>query len=222
MRKGPGIVSIILLLLASTCKLDSPVYPVIINSYMPMAEGNTWRYTYQVTGGAADTLTVTMTNSHATVNGRIYFSASTQSKQIPQFTSYFYSGPQIYATLVAAATPGGPVVIDMDYLNDGISIGQTWTNKLVADGVIGGVPAQMLGTMVEKETSMKINQKTYYNVIHTRADVQYDFGDGFKTYTTYNYYSSLGVGIIKLTTSAGVDTISNQEIISYDVKQPKK
>lgn len=205
-------------MLAVGCKPDAPIYPASSNSYMPIAAGNTWRYAYKITGHPLDTLTVKMTSAVSVVNARQYFSATTTSRQFPQFTSCFYSGDHVYATLQAAAVPGGAVVIDLDYLNDVFSQGQTWTNKLTSDGTVNGFPGRMLGAMIQKDTTMMINGNMYPGVIHTRADVQYNFGQGFQNYITYEYYMVRGVGIARIVTAVGTDTISTQELIDFSIK----
>lgn len=112
------------------------------------------------------------------------------------------------------------VTIDMEYLDDRIDTGKTWTAPLNETGTINGYPARILGTMKEKNVSIKLGGKSFSKVYHTQIDVQYDlgFGGGYESFMTYDFYIAKGIGIVRITTSFSGAVLADESLIDYNLK----
>ena len=102
--------------------------------------------------------------------------------------------------------------------NDAQPAGYTWTTIPSDDGTIGGLPAQTINTIAEKNVTKTINGKVYSNVIHTKAELQYNTGSGFLTVATYDFYLAMGIGLVESDSSIGGALYQTETITSYSIK----
>lgn len=186
-------------------------------AYQPFSANSYWKYRV-VIGSKVDTTTTTMTANTATFNNKIYHTVTSASTAYAGVqTGYMYADNHNYS--IRATTLINGITVDIVYLNDAAT---TWTNKITDSGFINGVPAQIIGTLVDANISKTVSGKTYNNVIHTKVDLQYNLtGTGFSSVTVYDYYIAKGIGIIEndATINAfGYSTTSTTSLIDYAIK----
>jgi hypothetical protein len=113
------------------------------------------------------------------------------------------------------------LVIEYIYLKDNWDIGKTWTAPITDSGLLNGFPAQIIGTIVEKDITKAVSGKIYNNVIiHTHLQLQYNTTGSFVTYQDIDYYIAKGVGIVYIVTknstnSTGTNTTT---LTDYTIK----
>jgi len=155
------------------------------DSYLPVASGSTWKYAELISGSAPDSLTIKMTGATANFNGKAYYTGAASSKLRGPQNAYYYASAHLYAELISDPSVGN---VELQIGNDSLAVGQTWITSPNASGEVNGVPAQCVNTLKEKNITKVIGKQTFKNVIHTQIDLQYDYGDGFQSATTYDFY----------------------------------
>jgi hypothetical protein len=204
------------------CKLDPPDmsgFTSSTNGYQPITKGSTWTYKQSYNTGRTWNETIVMTGLHTTINGKTYYSATDQA-DTTNSTTYFYQGNGEYH--IRSAILGGGTYVEYLYLKDNTAIGESWTAPITDDGKQAGLPVQIVGSVIKKDTTMTISSFTFKNVTHTQLQLQYDIGVGigFQTYQLIDFYVAKGVGIVEIDTNAGppINQKSNEPIISYSIK----
>lgn len=202
------------------CKLDPPDMSgfTITDGYQPVTKGSTWTYKQTYNTGRTWNETITMTGARATINGKIYYSATDQA-DTTNSTTYFYQSNGEYR-MRSAILGGGPYV-EYLYLKNNATVGETWTAPITDNGKLTGLPVQIVGTVIKTDTTMTISSMTFKSVTHTQLQLQYDVGVGvgFQTYQLIDFFVAKGVGIIEIDTNAGppINQRSNEPIISYSI-----
>lgn len=187
------------------------------NSYQPTSDGSTWVYDNKVIGGGTTQVTIKMTGGTTIFGGKTYYNASSTSPgQLPS-NGYFYNDSNIY--IVRSTSPAVPgLVINMQYLDTRLKVGETWSNPATDNGSINGIPAKMVGTIMEIGVNKTVGDKTFNNVIHIQIDLQYDYGTGFQSAMLYDYYVAKGVGMIEQDSKVGGNDFNKQTLVSYTIK----
>jgi hypothetical protein len=210
----------LLLLLIATCicilgckkdKIEAPS----LNDYLPLTDGSVWKYSYGSDGGHTDTLTITMTGGTTKINGKTYYNVTSTYKEGFSL-GYFYAGNHFYATRTAAV--GSNAAMEFQLLNDTASVGYHWVTRPTDDGKVGDTPAQTVSTIMEKGISRSINGRTFNDVIHTKVEVQYDYGTGFQTFVTYDFYLAKGVGLIESDSNTLDSFFEKETLFDYTIK----
>lgn len=214
------IIAVTFVSVSTGCGFKEVITPVsgksASDSYQPTTKGSTWKYSVQLVGVDPVEQTITMTGGSTLINGKTYYEATSVSKTLGSSTGYFYSDGSVYSTRASSIAAG--VTLDMQYLDLSKSVGAYWTSKVNDSGYVNGIPGQFRGTIAEKGITKTIGGKSFTDVIHTTIDLQYDYGSGFETFMTYEYYLAKGVGLIELDTTAfGFDS-TKETILTYDVK----
>jgi hypothetical protein len=221
-------------LFTASCKLDPPILPAKTDStstttttttgsngtganttsgtYQPVTSGSYWIYK-NVQNGTTDTVKTSLDGNTQDVNGTTFYEGSTlyYSSGISTM-GYLSNSNHIY---IDRSTTG--VTVNLYYLNDTTAVGHSWTAAINETGSVNGVPGQVVGTIVQKGISKVVNGKTYTNVIHSSMLLQYDFGSGFATSATYDFYAALNVGIIEID-SQTTGLTSVETLMSYQIK----
>ncbi len=202
-------------MLASGCGLKEVIGPNAngtsnSDSYQPITKGSTWAYNIQLAGtNTPISATITMTGDVRTINGKVYYKGTEVTADGPS-DGYFAHTGNVYISRSEDE-------LDEPYLNDNLPAGATYTLS-ITDPASPSIPAQYLGTIVEKGISKTIGSKTFTNVIHTRTELQYNLGSGFQSSDKNEYYIAKGVGIIEIDGYLGSLLIARQTIVSYNIK----
>jgi len=181
--------------------------------YQPFNSGSYWKYV--ATGSITDEQTQTLTGKAASINGKTYYEMSQNSKTLGTSLGYFNADDGVYK--LRASTYINGATIELTYLDANKAVGETWTAPMTDNGQVNGVPARVLGKIIEKGISHTVSGKSYSDVIHTQIDVQYDMG-GFDTYSTYDMYIAKGVGIIETSNSVLGQKFSDVKLVEYSIK----
>lgn len=199
------------------CKLDPPEFykPVNASPYYPLSAGTTWKYVLEYTDNEPDTTSLVITDDNVIINKQVYRKILSVSRVFGTTASYLHNANHVIILRQPTYVPG--VYINMQIVNDSIPVGQGWTIDATDDGTIGGVPARLVGTVLETGITRQVGDINYGNVIHTRVELQYDEGEGFVTNTIYHFYVAMGVGLIETNASSG-DLLSISSLLNYDVK----
>ena len=220
MKKEKYYLSILLMaVIFAGCKKDSSNKTTPISgssSYFPVTQGSSWVYNDAITNGATSTNTISMTGKTLVINGKTYYAALSISPTKGNDTTYYYAADHDYAIRGSNAAAG--VTIELQAGNDAQPAGYTWTTIPSDNGTIGSLPAQTINTIVEKNITKTVNGKVYLNVIHTRANLQYNAGTGFLTVATYDIYLAKGIGLIEADSSIGGALYESETITSYTIK----
>jgi hypothetical protein len=185
------------------------------DSYFPVTSGSTWTYKEEIAGATSSTV-IKMTGNTKTFNGKSYYEATSSSTVKGNQLGYFYTANHDFAIL--QAIPGYGINIEIHLGNDTKVAGYNWTTSPTANGLVNGFPAQMINTIKEKGITWVVNGKTFTNVMHTQADLQYDLGSGFMSYSVYDFYLAKGVGMIESDTGISGAIYDKETILSYNVK----
>lgn len=205
------------------CKKDLPDVsgtPDTTQGYQPLTKGSTWSYheTFNSTDYPALNDVITMTGARAVINGKTYYAATDKLDTVIG-TTYFYQGNGSYS--IRSAVLGAGITVEYLYLKDDVAIGQTWTAPISDDGTIQQFPAQVVGKVLKRDTSMTIGSMTFKSVIHTQLQLQYNITGSFETYQVIDFYVAKGVGIIEIDTDAGqpLNLKSYESITSYKIEK---
>ncbi|MCO5950658.1 hypothetical protein [Mucilaginibacter flavidus] len=185
------------------------------DSYFPVTSGSTWTYKEEIAGATSSTV-IKMTGNTKTFNGKSYYEATSSSTVKGNTLGYFYTANHDFSILQTIPTYG--INIEIHLGNDTKAAGYSWTTSPTADGYVNGFPAQMINTIKEKGITRVVNGKTFTNVMHTQADLQYDLGSGFMSYSVYDFYLAKGVGMIESDTGISGSIYDKETILSYNVK----
>ena len=71
-------------------------------------------------------------------------------------------------------------------------------------GLINGKPSTGIGTIVQREKTIKVEGKIYKHVIHSTFRIYYQLSGSTYTSGGYDYYTAKGVGIVKMESSFGI------------------
>jgi len=224
-----------LFLFASSCQLDAPVLPKKIDTngnsntgnttgtttnttgtYQPVTKDTYWKTVSTLTPGI--TSTATMTGETQTINGKLYYVANnTFTGNSNTFKGYYYHGNDNY--LLRSTTLIANLTVDFLYLKDNYAIGKTWTATVTDDGLVNGVPGQIIGKIVEQGITKTVGGKKFTDVIHTNLVLQYNMGNGFEDTEIFDFYMAKNVGIIQVDANIPIANItSSSTLTDYSVK----
>ncbi|HTI59539.1 hypothetical protein [Mucilaginibacter sp.] len=199
----------------SGCKKSSnDPAPGNSDTYLPLTSGTTWTYK-DVVGGSTGTDIITLTGESKTINGKKYYEL-TGNKNGTSSVGYFYVGNHSYAMRASDQSVG--ITIELQLSNDAQPTGYTWTTHPTDNGLVEGIPAQTINTIIEAGATKTVNGKSYDNVIHTQVTLQYNVGGGFETAAVYDVYMARGVGMIEMDSSVGGLGYESQTLQSYTIK----
>ena len=201
------------------CKKGSSNHTTPISgssTYFPVTSGSSWVYNDAITNGGTSINTISMTGKTVVINGKTYYAALSISPTKGNDTTYYYAANHEYAIRGSNAAAG--VTIELQAGNDAQPAGYTWTTIPSDNGIIGSLPAQTVNTIVEKNVTKTVNGKIFTNVIHTRANLQYNAGTGFLTVAVYDIYLALGIGLIEADSTIGGALYESDTITSYTIK----
>lgn len=183
-------------------------------TYLPLTKGTYWKYQDSATGSFT---TLTVLDKTKTINGRLYTAVLTTTDQsadtlymAQQSHDYFY-----YAD-VASSTSSGSFLFH--YLNDTASIGQSW--QYIA-GQGNGFEAQIKTTILERNITRTVHNKTYNNVIRAQMDLYYDILGTLTHATTYDHYVAKGIGFVQIKATFGLlgfSTVTSSDLVEYEIK----
>lgn len=221
MKKLAPVVLLLFVLAINSCGQKDLIGPNAENftrsdSYQPVTAGSTWKYNVSALG-FNDVKTVVMKANTVVFEGRTYAVAqSTQKSDGATENEYYYHSGNIFTTRSDATAPDD--IIEAQYLDDSAIIGTTFISKPNSLGTNGGTPVRWVGTIVDRNTTRTVGNLSFKNVIHTKVDLQYNYGTGFVSYTVYDYYVSRGVGIIELNASSAGVVYATQTISNYNIR----
>jgi hypothetical protein len=202
----------------TSCKVDEPDSPLTgntYNTYQPVSKGSYWKYTKTSSTGATSE-TQTITGGRDLINKKIYYTIRTQTAASDDTLSHFSHEGDSYTMRTESKSTGFSV--EYLYLKDDYIVGRIWKAPVTDDGFIQGVPAQIVGAVLEKGITRYVSEKKFTNVIHTRLNFQYDYGTGYATEEVIDYYIAKGIGIIEIDYSDGTTISSSSLITDYDIK----
>lgn len=181
-------------------------------SYLPLTKDSYWRYSN--TGITNDTSLVTMLGISFPFGGITYQAALSETAS-RQDTAYY--AVQDHAYYLVTNVNGN--LIPMLILNDSISVNDGWTlNFTLANGMVG----ECTGKIVEKNTSLTVNDSSYQNVIHTSETLSMNILNTSVNFGYYDFYFAKDIGIIRIDLKISADgsnyTTGSSTIIDYQIK----
>lgn len=200
-----------------SCKKDKKIvfFPTS-NSYLPLTKGSTWQYT--LSGGGADTLTITSTGDTSIVGGEVYYNTINAYKRAGiTDQGFFFDIDHINGTV--APSPSLGVNVQLQMLNDTASVGYTWTSQPTSSGQINGIAVQAVNKILGKNISWTVGGHTFTSVIHTQTVIQYNEGGGnFQTFVTYDFYLAKGIGLVEQDENLTGAPAITEKLFNYSVK----
>lgn len=186
------------------------------DSYLPVAAGNKWTYNDEVTAHGASIETTEMVGGTLVINGKTYYTQTNNSPVNGITTNYFYASDHTYA--VRTSNHSTSLAIEFILGNDIYPVGYSWTTTPTDDGVLFGYPTHAVNTIIEKNITLTVGDKTFFNVIHTQVNVEQDAGGGFKSIGTYNFYLAKGVGLVQKITQLNYEPYEKETLTGYTLK----
>jgi len=229
-KKYTAILIILLLSTLYSCKKAQYEYPGELakttsapadtsKGYAPTAVNSYIKYRI-VTGTKVDTTTNTATGSTTTINNKLYNVIAINSLTYGASTGYYSNINHVYTARATDASSG--VTLELEYLIDNAAVGATWKAPVTDNGTIKGYPAQILGTVTEKNINKTVSGIPFSYVTHTTLQLQYDVGGGFITLGSLEYYIAKGIGIIEIDSQlvipGSATTNSVSSVIAYNIK----
>jgi hypothetical protein len=196
------------------CKKGTDVRPSTV-SFLPLTQGSTWKYHYVSDGGTTDTLTLTITGGSSEINGKTYYDVLSTYKK-GSSVGYFYIGNHIYATRTTDNGTGS--AMELQLLNDTASVGYQWITTPTDNGKVGAWPARTVNIIKEKNVNRILHGKTFTGVTHTQVLLQYDFGTGYETTISYDFYMAKGIGLIENDANTLNTLIETETLFDYTIK----
>ncbi len=187
-------------------------------TYSPVTAGTYWTYK-AVVGTSVDTTTHTMSGNTTTINGKLYSVVNVTAVKGGNSIAYFANINHVYTA--AQAIPTTTDILEMQYLIDNAAVGTTWTTPASPTGTINGVPARISGRIAEVGISKTVTGIVFNNVIHSTILLQYDYGSGYQTNATYDYYVAQNIGVIEVDSSVsafGSSVTGSTTLLSYKIK----
>jgi hypothetical protein len=185
-------------------------------TYQPLTAGSYWKYSYTTLGSPLDTGITTISGKTTLIKGNTYYEANQTSKNFGAQKGYYYNNNHTYSQRGDTYVHG--LTVELLYLNDTASVGQTWIAPFTDNGLVNGIPARIVGKVVEKDMSRTVEGNTFKNVIHTSLDLQYWYASAFETAITYHMYIAKGVGIIETSSEMNGSVSSTSKLIEYSIK----
>lgn len=211
------------------CRLDSPVIPSDIagntggvvtdptdaNSYLTVTKNNILTY-QQIEDGDSYEIKRTNTGNKITVENRIFYEVLSANAL---FSEQIYFSKQNGIYILRSENLVNNQNAELEYLKDNASVGDTWVSRYTDEGMFGNLPCKSTTTVIEKNITKTVINKSYTSVYHTKVITQFRFeGDvEFKTLDTYDFYIAKGIGIIQI----DLDNLSGQsstQLKSYIIK----
>lgn len=190
--------------------IDTTIVKTTSDSYLPLTKNTFWKYRDSVSGSFK---TITVFGNQIRINSRSY----------NVMTGSFWATPIYYAVIgndyyIQQELEGVPV--EILFLNDVASVGDSWTVDM---GIINGDATTGLGSIIKKGMTLKVEGKTYQNVIHSRFSVYYKIANVTHTSGGYDYYTAKGVGIVRLEGNFGIDGVQilyseTKTLVDFSIK----
>jgi hypothetical protein len=185
-----------------------------VDTYMPLTKNTYWRYKDSITG----TVTVmTVLDKKKAISGRTY-TAVLGSNTAQTDTFYMTQQNRDYYNYVWVNNGGHSAVLVMHYLNDTASVGTTW-EYLAGQG--NGFAAYFKTTIVERDLTHTVLNRTYNDVIHTRMEMSYDIMGQRISAGIYEYYVAKNIGIVQVKnrlSMLGVELTTSSDLMEYQIK----
>jgi hypothetical protein len=211
----------LLALFTQACKLDPPIYGPPPKedwsaSFQPLGTGTFWKYVTNKEGSDPDSSVLTVTGEKPIIKDSTYHTIFSISQKNAGNGYVYVDDNTIKIRLFYAEYNDN---IEIQYYDNRIPLGGTWTDKITDSGLLEGFPARVVGTLKEVDVTRVVNGITFPRVTHTQMQLQQDKGSGYQTFATYDYYIQMGVGVIQ-TTSVKADgtDLGTVSIYSYDIK----
>lgn len=208
-------------LLFSACTKDvittKPGEEITDGDYQAFTRGSSWQYktTLHEPGSAPETTVITMTDGLYYMDGKTFHQAKSTTGTETE-NAFFGYNDKVYSIRQVDETAANGESFTLPYLNPDLAAGANWTTTANVPG--GTVPIQVKTTIVEKGISKTIQGKTYTNVIHSQADVQYKLNTAFQTVLIYDFYVAKGVGMIGIYAKTPSGPLTDTELVSYSIK----
>lgn len=201
-----------------SCTKEVPAIKTVssADSYFPITAGSTWRYRDFKRDGSSDTITVKMTASKSTFNGKTFMVASTQSRESGAGAEYFYSDKHL--NIIRSLNIYAGEVLELDLFNDTAAIGTKIISYPTDNGFVGNLAARTVNTTVEKNLTIKLGSTTFTGVIHTHVVLEYLLLSGFSTNLIYDFYLAKGIGVIESQLIVLGTVFEGQYILDYTIK----
>lgn len=221
MKKHVLIFFALIAIFVQACKLDPPIYGPPPKedwsaSFQPLGTGTFWKYVTTKEGFEPDSSVLTVTGEQPIINDSLYHTIFSIGKKAGGNGYVYVDKHTIQIRLFYKEYNDN---INTQYFNDTIPKGGTWTAKITDSGLLNGVPARLVGTVIETNATKVVNGVTFPRVTHTKMLLQKDNGSGFQTFATYDYYLQMGVGVIETdaVTADGTD-LGRVSLYAYDIK----
>ena len=201
------------------CKKNYDYLPITgigaSDSYAPVTKGTIWLYLDSYSG-ITDTLSVKMTGWSQLINKKAYYQFTSYSASKGAGTGYYFAANHKF--YIRQESPTANITIELQALIDTAETGATWSTSPTLQGNINGIPAVTADTLLEANITKKVNNVTFPNVMHTKVDLLYNFGTGFQSQATYEYYFSKGIGLIEADTYVLGILIESKTLLSYTIQ----
>ncbi|SFP82591.1 hypothetical protein SAMN05444277_102139 [Parafilimonas terrae] len=186
------------------------------DTYLPLTAGTIWSYT-NTTGGVADQSKLTVLNRKKTFNGKSYTAVNTYKDKKNDTIYYNQTSHKYYIYTKEDTGDADALDLEILFLDDNLAVGKTWQQKA---GSANGIKLKCYGKILQKDITLKVNGKTYNNVIHSYVEIRKPITFFYIVVYKQDYYVAKGVGVIKNVSKqvlpAGPAT--NTDINSFTIK----
>lgn len=212
-------------LLFSACTKDiistKPADETTGGDYQSFTRGSSWQYQTKVYIPGTDnqteteTSTITMTDGLYYMDNKVFHMAKSTTGNTTE-NAYFGLNDKVYSIRQVDETTSNGESFTLPYLNTDLEVGATWVTAANVPGSLAQI--QVKTTIMEKGISKTIQGKTYTNVIHTKASIQYKINEVFQTQLVYDFYMAKGVGMIGIYAKTPEGPLADTELTGYLIK----
>src|SRR5205809_71797 len=185
---------------------------VATDTYLPLTTGTFWKYNVINSSGNAQPTTQTVLAKQKSIKGKTYHAVKSVSPNNTDTLYYSQTQHDYYAY-----TPSGTSGLEVLFLKDNASAGTTWSTTA---GTAGGKTVKCFGKIVATNTTIKVGNTTYKNVIHSTVDIREPVLFSDVTVNTQDFYVAKNIGIVKniSTNKVPSKSVITTNIVGYSIK----
>jgi len=180
--------------LATSINSNNESNAIAADTYLPLRKGKNWEYNNETGAKAIDESKLTVVDFTKNFNGKTYKAVKIEKDKRPDTVYYNQTGHSYYLFTNESTDDANTMKLEVLFLKDNVSNGTTWSENA---GSANGTALNCYGKIVEKNMSIKVEGKTYDNVIHSYVELRKKVLFFYITVAKQDYYVAKNIGIIK-------------------------
>ena len=166
----------------------------VADTYLPLKKGTYWKYNNETDTKAIDESKLTALDFTKNFNGKTYRGVQIEKNKRPDTVYYNQTGQNYYLFTNESTDDANTMKLEILFLKDNAAKGTTWSESA---GYANGTALNCYGKIIDKNVTIKVEGKTYDNVIHSYVELRKKVLFFYITVAKQDYYVAKNIGIIK-------------------------